>query len=147
MFDYSKEKNYYKVTLENGKTFKIDSKWVENSMTALELDEFSTIEMWLEDNDYLENEELNELDEFAKANKVKVKAETPTAKKKTQRERVVKENPEKEKLISNIAETLQSIAENVTITNKSKLIEFKIGENEYKVDLICKRKPKNKEKN
>lgn len=47
----------------------------------------------------------------------------------------------KEELISQVAEFIKSIGcVNVEITNKSKLIEFTMGEDNYKLDLIRKRK-------
>lgn len=50
----------------------------------------------------------------------------------------------KEGVIEQIANFLQENGyENVEITNKSKLIAFKIGEDNYEFNLIRKRKPKN----
>ena len=50
----------------------------------------------------------------------------------------------KEGVIEQIANFLQENGyENVEITNKSKLIAFKIGEDSYELDLKRKRKPKN----
>lgn len=142
MFEYELQKDFYKVILENNnREVKIGKQWVDKTATALGLSEFETIEMWLEDNDYLENEALESLDAKAKENKVKLNAETRSKERKP-RTTAPKSNPEKENIIKNIAEMLKNMAENVEITNKSKLIEFKIGENEYKIDLICKRKQK-----
>ena len=50
----------------------------------------------------------------------------------------------KEGVIEQIAQFLTANGyENVEITNKSKLIAFKIGEDNYEFNLIRKRKPKN----
>ena len=50
----------------------------------------------------------------------------------------------KEGVIEQIAKFLtENGYENVEITNKSKLIAFKIGEDNYEFNLIRKRKPKN----
>ena len=50
----------------------------------------------------------------------------------------------KEGVIEQIAQFLtENGYENVEITNKSKLIAFKIGEDNYEFNLIRKRKPKN----
>ena len=67
------------------------------------------------------------------------KAITPV---KTQRERVKKENPTKEKIIAEIAKLLVEFAENVTVVNDSKIIEFSMGDKEFKLDLTQKRKKK-----
>ena len=47
-------------------------------------------------------------------------------------------------VIAKIAEMLPEFAENVVIENKGKLITFTIGEDEFKIDLVQKRKPKTK---
>ena len=62
---------------------------------------------------------------------------------KTQRERTRKENPTKEKIISELAAFLPQLAENVTIVNPSKMISFTIGDNTFTLDLVQKKKPKN----
>ena len=62
---------------------------------------------------------------------------------KTQRERTRKENPTKEKIISELATFLPQLAENVTIVNPSKMISFTIGDNTFTLDLVQKKKPKN----
>ncbi len=57
-----------------------------------------------------------------------------------------KENPTKAGIIKEIANFLmkesENAVENVEIVNKEKLIQFKIGENVYELDLKQKRKPK-----
>ena len=54
------------------------------------------------------------------------------------------ENPTKEGVIAKIAEFLNENGYNsVEITNKTRQIAFKIGEDAYELTLIAKRKPKN----
>lgn len=57
-----------------------------------------------------------------------------------------KENPTKQTIIAELAEFLTKNTEigceNVEITNKEKLILFKIGDNTFEIDLKQKRKPK-----
>ena len=112
----------------------------------LEIDEEEAILTWLEDEEYLTNDEQDELTEQAKENKsvkiIDAKADKPE--KKTQKERTRKENPTKEMVIAKIAEILPEFAENVVVENKGKLITFTIGEDEFKIDLVQKRKPKAK---
>ena len=62
--------------------------------------------------------------------------------KKTQKERVRKENPTKEMVIREIAALLPKFAEDIEILNVGKLISFRIGEEKYEIDLKQKRKPK-----
>lgn len=58
-----------------------------------------------------------------------------------------KENPTKAAIIAELAkfltETSENACENVEITNKERQIAFKIGENDYELTLVQKRKPKN----
>ena len=65
-----------------------------------------------------------------------------TPKAKTEKPKTTKENPTKEKIITDIAEMLQGYCENVTITNKAKIIEFSLNGNNFKIDLTQKRTPK-----
>ena len=58
---------------------------------------------------YLENEEQQELDSKAKANKVKLTATSEKVVKKTPKERVQKKNPTKELIISTIAKALENL--------------------------------------
>lgn len=128
----------------NGKMITIPDAEIEKSMKVLKISKEDAIEMWLDDEGYTENEEQEMLTQKAKDNKImatihSAKSEK-TEKKTVKRER--KEDPEKEMIIQKIAEILPEFAENVTITNVGKLISFKIGENDYEIDLKRKRKPK-----
>lgn len=132
----------------NGKTLNIPDDFIQNAMKNLSIDEDEAIQLWLEDNDYEVNEEQMALDAKAKANVkvaniVKARAAEP-AKKKTQRERVKKEDPTKEGVIAALAKALPELAnaENVTIVNAGKLITFTIGDDTYKLDLVRQRKAK-----
>jgi S-adenosylmethionine:tRNA ribosyltransferase-isomerase len=82
--------------------------------------------------------------EKAKAEKITQKIHDARAipTKKTQRERVKKENPTKEMIISKLAEFLPEFSENVEIVNAGKLITFTLGENIFKLDLVQQRKKK-----
>ena len=132
----------------NGKTLNIPDDFIQNAMKNLSIGEDEAIQLWLEDNDYEVNEEQMALDAKAKANVkvaniVKARAAEPS-KKKTQRERVKKEDPTKEGVIAALAKALPELAnaENVTIVNAGKLITFTIGEDTYKLDLVRQRKAK-----
>ena len=131
-----------RVIMEDGKKYAIATKWVETSMKNLETDMEDVVLMWLEDNDKLVNEELEELDKQAKG-QVKVNVESKP-KKKTPKERVAKPQPEKEYIIGVIAEFLEDITDisNLKIENKAKLITFSYKNEDYKLDLVQKRKKK-----
>ena len=137
MKDYKENGKVYEITLDNGKVVKVAKDWVEKSMKALDTDLEDVLLMWLEDNDYLVNEELEELDKKAKENKVKTVNQSEKPRKKVVRER--KANPTKELIISTIAETLKSIATDIKVENIGKIITFKVDNKEFKVDLTEKR--------
>ena len=129
----------------NGKNINIPDADIERSMKSLELTKEEAIQMWLEDEGYLENEEQEELERKAKENRITAtihKATSKDPRKKTQKERVRKENPTKEMVIREIAGLLPKFAEDIEILNVGKLISFRIGEEKYEIDLKQKRKPK-----
>ena len=146
MKEYVVKGNAIEVTLDDGRVVKVAAKYIQRMVDNLEIDEEEAILTWLEDEEYLTNDEQEELVALAKENKsvkiIDAKAEKPE--KKTQKERTRKENPTKEMVIAKIAEMLPEFAENVIIENKGKLITFTIGEDEFKIDLVQKRKPKAK---
>lgn len=130
-------------TLENGKSVNIPDAEIEKNMKLLEISKEDAIEMWLEDEGYLDNEEQNELDE--KAKKVKINhgasAIDKTQKEKKPRQKVASD--EKQALFTEILNTLTGVyGENVKIEKENKLILVKIGEKCFKVDLIEQRTPK-----
>lgn len=125
----------------NGKTIRIPDDELAKNMKVLNLSKEEAIEMYLEDEGYLENEEVEALTQKAKDNKAVVhdaKADKP--RKQVKRER--KPDEEKENLIEILANCLKNAGFEAEITNKSKIIEFSVGENHYKLDLIKKRPPK-----
>ena len=144
MKEYVIDGKVVNITLDNGKVVKASTVYLENMVKNLDIDMEEAVLTWLEDEEYLINEEQEELVEKTKgAGKVKLvgdRKERPA--KKTQKERVVKANPTKEKVISEIAKVLPNFATDINIENKGKIITFKIGDNDYKIDLIEKRKPK-----
>ena len=125
-----------------GKTITIPDAELEKSMKLLDISKDEAIQMWLEDNDYCENEEVEILTAKAKENKAVQHGAVNINKSKTITKRERKPDVEKEEIISKLAEFLEAIGTSVKITNKSKLIEFEIGENHYKLDLIKQRPPK-----
>ena len=144
MKDYKLNGKVYELTLENGKVVKVGAEWVERTIKALDTDLEDVLLMWLEDEGYLVNEEQEELVKQAKVNGVKIKADTDKPKKKTSKERVAKHKTKKEYIVSIIAEFLEDIAgiSNLNIENKAKLITFSYKNEDYKLDLVQKRKKK-----
>ena len=133
-----------KYTLESGKVVNIPDKEIEKSMKLLDLSKEDAIQLWLEDNDYEVNEELEELD--AKAKKVKIQHGASAVDKTEQKEkkpRVVKISDEKQALFGEIYLHLKEIfGDNVEIVKENKLLTVTQGSKVFKLDLIEQRPPK-----
>lgn len=129
--------------LNEKKEIRIPDEDIQRLMSTMKLDKDEAIQLWLEDEGYLINEEQEALCKKAKENKVKNIGErkAPIVL-KNKKEKVVKDNPTKEMVISEIAKILPAFATNIKIENKAKLITFNIGDDEFKLDLIQKRKKK-----
>ena len=126
----------------DGKNIRIDDNEIIKLTELLDLTKEQAIQMWLEDNDYLENEEQNALDE--KASKVKIsmgaRSSAPTKEKKP---RTTKVSDEKKALFAEILSNLEyDYKENVTVLKENKLIEVKMGGKTFKIDIIEQRPPK-----
>ena len=129
----------------NGKNIKIPDEVIKTNMKILDLSEDEAIQLYLEDEGYLENEEVAELTKKAKDSGImstihEAKAEKPRA--KVNRER--KENPTKERIIAEIGKFLCQLdgISGVNITNIGKIIEFECENKHFKLDLIQKREKK-----
>lgn len=129
----------------NGRNIRIPDAEIENNMKVLELTKDEAIQLYLEDKGYCVNEEVERLTKKAKENKAVVhgaKSDKPR-KKKTTSAKGRKPDTEKEEFITKLADFLTKEGYNPQIINKSKLIEFKIGENTFHLDLIRKKMLRN----
>lgn len=133
-----------KYTLPNGKNVNIPDKEIEHSMKMLELTREEAIEMWLEDEGYLDNEEQIELNDKAKKVKIDHGASAiDKTEKKEKKPREIKVSDEKQALFSEILSNLQDVYKNsVEIVKENKLLTVKIGEKTFKIDIIEQRQPK-----
>jgi len=129
----------------NGKNIKIPDEEIKKNMEILDLSEEEAIQLYLEDEGYLENEEVAELTKKAKDSGIMsiihgAKAEKPKA--KVERER--KENPTKERIIAEMGKFLCQLdgISGVNIVNIGKIIEFECENKHFKLDLIQKREKK-----
>lgn len=123
----------------NGKVIRIPDADIEKSMKLLKLSHDEAVQMWLEDEGYLENEVVEELTARAKENKVGHDAKTDKPRKKTERVRKVDE--EKKYLLNLLISAINT--ENCVDTVKNEAeFSFTFGENSYSVKLIKHRPPK-----
>ena len=133
------------VYILNDKKIRIPDEEIRKNMEILDLSEEEAIQLYLEDEGYLENEEVAELTKKAKDSGIMstihgAKAEKPKA--KVERER--KENPTKERIIAEIGKFLCQLdgISGVNIVNIGKIIEFECENKHFKLDLIQKREKK-----
>jgi len=131
-----------KYKLENGKEINIDENVLLKSMSAFGISREEAIQLYLEDNDYEENEEVEELTKKAKDNKITATIHQAKGKEGKKREVKRKEDPDKEWLISQLADTLGKLGLDYQVTNIGKIIEFSYNDQKYKIDLIRQRKGK-----
>ena len=102
---------YTPYQLANGKVVRIPMEEIQKQMRLLRLTKDEAIQMWLEDEGYLENAEQEALERKAKENRITATIHQARAEsaQKTQRERVKKDDPTKEGVIKAIAEMLPTL--------------------------------------
>lgn len=125
-------------TLENGKTVNIPDAEIEKNMKALEISKEEAIEMWLFDNDYEDNEEVEEMTVKAKAVKRYEKGDKP--RKAVKKERKVDE--EKKELLNLCRIPIEGAGGIVTNVKNEAEFSFTFGNNCYTVKLVKHRPPK-----
>lgn len=130
----------YTFTTENGseKTITIPDEFIARTRAAYGVTHREAIEMYLSDEGYIVNYDVQQLTEKAK----NVKNIVQSGKK-----RKVTRKPDQTKrdLISLLEKALQSGecgVQNVQVTNIERIIAFSIGDDNYEVTLSKKRKPK-----
>ena len=128
-----------------GKSIAIPDNEIDKLVEKLECSIVEAIDVYLSDNDIINNKEQQNLNEKAAAvktsNIVKAKATTPP--KKTQKERATKPDEKKEFIISTVAAALEKISDcEVTITDKRKVITFNYQGELFKLDLTRTRAKK-----
>ena len=122
----------------NGKEINIPDAEIEKNMKVLEISKEEAIEMWLDDNDYTENEEVEKLTEKAKEVKRYEKADKP--RKATKKERKVDE--EKKNLLNLCRIPIEGAGGIVTNVKNEAEFSFTFGDNCYTVKLVKHRPPK-----
>lgn len=135
---------FMKYKLDNGKEINIDENVLLKSMSAFGIDREEAIQLYLEDNDFEVNEEVEELTQKAKENRITATIHQAKGKEGKKREVKKKEDPTKQGIIEGLKEYLKAIdgIDGVKITNVTKIVEFDLGGEHYKLDLIRQRKGK-----
>ena len=128
----------------NGKNIRIPDAEIDKNSRLLGITREEAIQMYLEDEGYVENEQTEYVEELTKkAKEAKISHDAKSEKPRKQVKRERKPDEEKENLIEILANALVAEGFEAKVTNKSKIIEFNVGDNHYKLDLIKQRPPKN----
>lgn len=136
-----------RIELENGKKAIVSTEYIEKNMAILDIDMEEAVLTWLEDEGYLTNEDQEELCIAAKENKSLAEARKgnrDAAKEKKKTVRTVKENPTKEMIIAEVTKCIEAIdgTTDIKVENKGKIITFALAGENFKIDLVQKRKAK-----
>ncbi len=134
------------ITYELGKRkIRIPDEDINKYMKNHGLTQDEAIQVWLEDEGYLENEEQEILETKAKENRITATIHEAGDKVKRKRStpRTVKVSDEKQQLFNEITETLEVSGLEFEILKENKLIQVKIGEKVFKIDVIEQRTKKN----
>lgn len=128
----------------NGKMINIPDDEIAKAMKNLDLTKEQAIEMWLEDEGYLDNAEQIALCQVAKDNRITqvIHGTHEKPRKKSEKPKTVKISPEKLLLFIQIQEMLEENYENVEILKENKLISVETNGKVLKIDLIEQRKVK-----
>ena len=144
----------YTFTADNGKekTVSIPDDYIRTNKKNLGLTTKEAIELWLFDNDYIENAEADALTQKAKGANVRVGGAASAGKRKTP---VRKPDYTKRTLISEIKNSLEGLVldvegagsgsievSNISIPNLERVVRFELGDDTYELTLSKKRKPK-----
>lgn len=131
-----------KYKLPSGKTINIKDSVIKQYMISLDLTEEEAIQTYLEDEGEFENEEQIALDEKAKQLSHPVYDNTEKTAKKKRKKPTIKVSDEKKILFDDILASLPYPSENITVLKENKLIQIKINDKIFKIDVIQQRPPK-----
>ncbi len=121
----------------NKKIINIPDKDIETFVAKYNLSQDEAIQLWLEDNDYLENEIVNELVEKTKGQRHYEKS--TKERKASTRERKVDE--EKKRFLLDMKTLIEGLGGVVTEVKNEAEFSYTFGENNYTVKLV-KHRPK-----
>ena len=124
----------------NGKALTIPDAEIDKSMKWIKLTKDEAIQLWLEDNDYVVNEEVEKLTAKAKANKTERVQASAGKRKKTVKERKV--DAEKGRLLGDIKVLLEGLGADIHGVKTETEVTFAFNGNEYTVKLTKPRPPK-----
>lgn len=128
----------------NGKNIKVNEEEIEKNMVILGITKDEAIQMYLEDEGYLENAEVQELTKKARINKTDKIVATDKTKERKKIERKEAEDPQKEAIIKQIYQILRENDNivDIKVTNKFKTIDFYVNNEYFSINLTRHRQKK-----
>lgn len=122
----------------NGKEINIPDKDISNLMASLDISKDEAIDTWLDDHDYIDNAEAEEMTK--KAKQLRRYEKSDNERKKTVRERKV--DAEKGGLLSAIKTAVETFGGAVVSVKNEAEFSFTFNGNSYTVKLVKHRPPK-----
>lgn len=123
----------------NGKEICIPDSEISKSIKVLQISQDEAVQMWLEDEGYIENAEVEALTAKAKANKISHEAKSDKARKPSTRERKVDNT--KKRLLSDVRVLIEELGGEIKSVKTETEITFIFEDSEYSFKLI-KHRPK-----
>lgn len=123
----------------NGKEINIPDSEISKSMKVLQISQDEAVQMWLEDEGYIENAEVEALTAKAKANKISHEAKSNKTRKPSTRERKVDNT--KKRLLSDVRVLIEGLGGRIESVKTETEITFTFENAEYSFKLI-KHRPK-----
>lgn len=132
-----------KYTFEK-KTYNVPDEEIDSLMEKYDLSISEACELWLSDNDKIQNEVVEEMTKKATKNAVTQTIHGAKGEKKERKPREKKENPLKKQIISAILEGIKGIEGKIEVENDEKYINLWVENRSFTINLVEHREKKEK---
>lgn len=132
-----------KYTFEK-KTYNVPDEEIDSLMEKYDLSISEACELWLSDNDKIQNEVVEEMTKKATKNAVTQTIHGAKGEKKERKPREKKENPLKKQIISAILEGIKGIEGKIDVENDEKYINLWVEGRSFTINLVEHREKKEK---
>ena len=132
-----------KYTFEK-KTYNVPDEEIDSLMEKYDLSISEACELWLSDNDKIQNKVVEEMTKKATKNAVTQTIHGAKGEKKERKPREKKENPLKKQIISAILEGIKGIEGKIEVENDEKYINLWVEGRSFTINLVEHREKKEK---
>lgn len=132
-----------KYTFEK-KTYNVPDEEIDTLIEKYDLSISEACELWLSDNDKIQNEVVEEMTKKATKNAVTQTIHGAKGEKKERKPREKKENPLKKQIISAILEGIKGIEGKIEVENDEKYINLWVEGRSFTINLVEHREKKEK---